>query len=97
MPDKVSFLKARYCRAVLKTALHSEVEDARRLVFCLGTEPPTVNTTASVRAAESFALKELATLARRVDERGIAALSTHWQETNDAIEHWIAVAHQDEN
>lgn len=96
MPDKVSFLKARYCRAVLRTALNSEVEDARRLVFCLATEAPTSNTTSSVKAAESFALQELATLARRVDERGIAALSTHWQETNDAIERWIAVAYQDE-
>lgn len=96
MPDKVSFLKARYCRAVLKTALHSEVDNARRLVFCLATEPPTASTSPSIRSAESSALEELANLARRVDERGIAALSTHWKEANDAIEHWIATADQDE-
>ena len=96
MPDKVSFLKARYCRAVLKTALNSEVDDARRLIYGLATEPPTASTSPSIRSAESSALQELATLARRVDERGIAALSTHWQETNDAIERWIAISYQDE-
>jgi len=96
MPDKVSFLKARYCRAILKTALNSEVEHAQRLVYCLATEVPTANTAPGIRAAESFALQELARLARRVDERGVAALSTHWKEINDAIERWIAVAYQDE-
>ena len=97
MPDKVSFLKARYCRAVLKTALSSQEDDARRLVYCLATEQPTINTSPEIEAAERSALDELAKLARRVEERGVAAIATHWKDVNALIEAWIEAGyHEDE-
>ena len=94
MPDKASFVKARYCRAVLKTALHSPEEDARQLVYCLVTEAPTPNVSPEIGAAERGALEALAILARRVEERGAAAIATHWKETNDVIEIWVKAAYQ---
>lgn len=96
MPDRVSFLKARYCRAILKTALNSQEEDARRLIYCLATEPATVNTSPNISTAERAALDALAKLARRVDERGVTAIATHWRDVNDVIEVWIEAAYQDE-
>lgn len=95
MPNKVSFLKARYCRAVLKTARNSQEEDARRLVYCLATEPPTIDTSPQIDAAERNALDALAKLAQRVEERGVAAIATHWKDVNAAIEVWIEVAYYD--
>jgi hypothetical protein len=94
MPDKASFLKAIYCRAVLKTALHSPEADARRLVYCLVTEAPTPNVSPEIGAAERGALEALAILARRIEERGAAAIATHWKETNDMIEIWVKAAYQ---
>lgn len=96
MPDRVSYLKARYCRAILKTALNSRDDDARRLIYCLATEKPTISASPEISSAEHAALAELTKLARRIDERGVAALATHWRETNDAIERWIDVANQDD-
>jgi hypothetical protein len=94
MPDRVSFLKARYCRAVLKTALNSSEDDARRLVYCLATEPPTGDTSSAISAAEKDALTALAKMAARVHERGVASIASHWTETNAIIEKWIAAAYQ---
>ena len=79
----------------MKTALNSYENDARRLLFCLATEQPTPAVLPNIRAAEAAALAALAKLARRIEERGIAALSTHWQETDDIIVQWIDASDQE--
>ena len=81
----------------MKTALHSYEEDARRLVYSIATEQPTPAVLPDISAAEATALAALAQLARRIEERGIAALSTHWQETNDLIVRWIDAADQEKD
>jgi hypothetical protein len=92
MPNRISYLKARYCRALLRTALNSPEADARRLVYCLGTERPTINTSSDINLAEVEALAALGKMAERVQERGVSSIATHWDDTNEVIERWIEVA-----
>ncbi len=89
MPNRVSYLKARYCRAVLRTARNSPEDDARRLVYALAAETPTAGTSLMIGNAEGLALAALVKMAGRVQERGPASIASHWAETNALLELWI--------
>ena len=95
MPNRISYLKARYCRAVLRSALQSRDDDARRLVYCLATEPPTAHTSPELKSAEAAALAAIARMATLAYERGASSIAVHWKDTDILIERWIAAAYQD--
>ncbi len=94
MSDKASFMKARYCRASSRQRFTAHEEDARSWSIVWFTEAPTPNVSPEIGAAERGAQEALAILARRVEERGAAAIATHWKETNDVIEIWVKAAYQ---
>lgn len=92
MPNRVSYLKTRYCRAVLRTARNSPEDDARRLVHALATETPTAGTSPAIGRSEGLALAGLVKMAERVQDRGPASIASHWEEINALLERWIAEA-----
>lgn len=92
MSDKISYLKARYCRSVLATATISSLEEARHLVLCLTSEPLTPDTSREVHIAERDALASVLTLHERFDTRSAAAVAGEWKSANDAILRWLHAA-----
>ena len=70
-------------------------DDARRLVYCLATEPPTPQTSPELKSAEAAALAAIARMATLAYERGASSIAVHWKDTDILIERWIAAAYQD--
>lgn len=61
----------------------------RRLVYALATETPTGGTSPTIGNAEGLALVALVKMAKRVQDRGPASISSHWEEANAMLERWI--------
>ena len=92
MSDHVSFLKARYCMAVLRTATISPLEEARHLIECLSTEFPTPDTSRAVQIAERNAFASILTLHERFADRSSASVAGEWKSAVDAVLSWIDIA-----
>jgi hypothetical protein len=92
MGDRDSLQKARYCRAVMGTATISDIDQARHLIGCLVTEPPTANASPAVQAAEAHALASIATLHERLAMASTAAAAGEWKLAEDAVRRWIEAA-----
>lgn len=92
MSDYISFLKARYCMAVLRTATISSLDESRHLVECLSSEFPTPGTSRAVQIAERNALASILTLQERFADRSFASVTGEWKAATDAVLSWIDVA-----
>lgn len=92
MSDYVSFLKARYARALLNTAAIGTDVEARRLVRALTTEVATPQTTTAVADREKSALLAISALDQQMGARGISFASAEWIKSRKLIDDWIDVA-----
>lgn len=90
MSTHLSFLKARYCLAVLNTASISPDDEARHLIECLVTEPLTPNLAPEAKIAERDALATIMTLFERLRGRSITAVSAEWKLAKEAVLCWVA-------
>lgn len=90
MDTYISFLKARYCLAVLNTASISTDDEARHLVKCLITEPLTPNLTHASKIAERDALASILMLHERLRGRSFAAVAPEWKNAKEATSRWIS-------
>ncbi|QUS40340.1 hypothetical protein RPMA_16975 [Tardiphaga alba] len=89
MSDHISFLKARYCTSVLKTATISTDDEARHLIACLSLELPTSHTSQAVNIAERDALASILALSERFAGRSAASVASEWRAASDAVRRWI--------
>jgi len=66
MTNDISLLKARYCRAIVKTASFANGEEAPSLVHAITTERVTIDVGPEVEQAERAALAAVSVLAERL-------------------------------
>ena len=92
MNDHFSLLKARYCRAVIRTAAISSGVDANRLIQAAATERPTADTLEIVERAEQAALEAIRILAIQATDRSLSSGSVEWQRAKKAVERWLEIA-----
>jgi hypothetical protein len=92
MSDYVSYLKARYCFAVLRTATLSPLEEARHLIRWLSTEVPTLGASRAVTIVERNALAAIMTLHERFVDRSVAAVASEWKSASEAVREWVDIA-----
>lgn len=92
MTDEISFLKARYCWSIMRTANISSDDEARRLIACLGTETLTGGLSRSVMSAERNALATILKLSEQFQDRSRTAVATEWRAALDDIRVWIDAA-----
>ena len=92
MSDHDSFLKARFCLSVLRTAGISPLEEARRLIDALSSEFPTKATSRDVEIAERDAMAALYVLHERFADRSAAAVAGEWTGASEAVMRWADAA-----
>jgi hypothetical protein len=90
--DKTSFIKARYCRVVLKTVSISPEQDARKLLLGLATEHPTLGTSPAVASAEAAALDALSEVGRKVAAGDLRVTAIDLTQARQTVQRWIEVA-----
>lgn len=90
MSNQVSFLKARYCLSVMRTAEISPQQEARHLIACLSTETPTAQTNRQVAAVERDAYAAILLLHERFRDRSVSAVAGEWKAAVIAVTRWVA-------